>query len=374
MRSRAIDILRLVAVLLVVARHLEIPSTRTTDGFESALVTGLHWLHRGGWVGVDLFFVLSGFLVSGLLFQEYALYGRILPGRFLLRRGLKIYPPFWALMVFTLGVAAQFNAEFWGRFFAEFCFLQNYLPGIWNHTWSLAIEEHFYLMLLLLLLVLSRRKQADPWKGLPVFCLGLAICCLLGRLWIGSTRAFDFPTHMFATHLRIDSLFFGVTLAHYQLRYPEAATAFSRRWRRGLLALGLLLLAPPFYWAIETTPLMASFGYTGLYLGSGLLLVAALSMEPPDKTPWRGLAFLGKHSYSIYLWHTPILWFLVPLLQYHTGPWTRGSATVCLEIALVLSIGVAMSLLIEAPTIRLRDRWFPTRSQRLPADQSKASR
>lgn len=371
MRSRAIDILRLVAVLLVVCRHLEFPSVNASY----SVVGALDLLHRGGWIGVDLFFVLSGFLVSGLLFQEYSLHGRLSATRFLVRRGLKIYPPFWALMLFTLTIAAQFNAEFWGRFCAECVFLQNYLPGIWNHTWSLAIEEHFYLLLLALLLVLSRTKKADPWKDLPIFCCCLSVICLFWRGWIASTRPFDFPTHMFATHLRIDSLFFGVTLAHYHLRYPQAATALSSRWRRALLVVGILLLAPPFCWPIETTPLIVACGYTGLYLGSGLILVAALSLEPPDRHPWKGLAFLGKHSYSIYLWHTPVLWFLIPLLQYHTGPWTGMVwPALLLEIALVLTVGVAMSLLVEAPTIRIRDRWFPTRARPLPADQSTDSK
>src|SRR3990167_6747089 len=89
-----LDILRGIAVLLVLGRH--IPMTQEpVRGF-------LGWWMRAGWTGVDLFFVLSGFLVSGLLFQEYKRHGDIRLGRFFIRRGLKIYPAFYVLFFVTL--------------------------------------------------------------------------------------------------------------------------------------------------------------------------------------------------------------------------------------------------------------------------------
>ncbi len=86
MRNQTLDVLRAVAVLLVFSRHS----------------TGALLVSHLGWVGVDLFFVLSGFLVSGLLFREYQQDGQLLPGRFLIRRGFKIYPQFYLLVVVTI--------------------------------------------------------------------------------------------------------------------------------------------------------------------------------------------------------------------------------------------------------------------------------
>src|SRR4051812_19019380 len=97
-RSRALDLLRGLSVLLIFGRHMDLCPIEVSP-----------WLHRftylwenGGWVGVDCFFVLSGFLVSGLLFCEFERHGNILPANFLVRRGFKIYPSFWLLMIFTL--------------------------------------------------------------------------------------------------------------------------------------------------------------------------------------------------------------------------------------------------------------------------------
>jgi peptidoglycan/LPS O-acetylase OafA/YrhL len=154
-RNFNLDVLRGVAILLVVLHHLGVPVFRT-----------------GGWIGVDLFFVLSGFLISGLLFREWKETGTINIGRFYARRGFKIYPAFWALMAVTLAV------NYWtpgipsfpvtGRsIMAELSFTQNYWRAIWGQTWSLAVEEHFYLLLPLLLWLLQRRDPKNPFRLLP---------------------------------------------------------------------------------------------------------------------------------------------------------------------------------------------------------------
>ena len=91
----------------------------------------------GTWIGVDLFFVLSGFLISGLLFSDIKETGTVHLGRFYIRRGFKIYPAFYAFLVITalLSPAIRHTNHYW----PEFLFLQNYFPRVWGHTWSLAI-------------------------------------------------------------------------------------------------------------------------------------------------------------------------------------------------------------------------------------------
>src|SRR5687767_11658986 len=91
-RSVQLDILRGAAILLVIGRHLEVPRPDGAVGFLAGL-----W-HRIGWLGVDLFFVLSGFLIGGLLVSELTKHGRIHIPLFLIRRGLKIYPPYFVFI------------------------------------------------------------------------------------------------------------------------------------------------------------------------------------------------------------------------------------------------------------------------------------
>src|SRR6185295_15310789 len=90
-RDPGLDVLRGVAVLLVLFRHFDTPPEELMHPVRAVVM----WLNRVGWIGVDLFFVLSGFLVSGLLFEEYERHGTLRVGRFLVRRGFKIYPGFY---------------------------------------------------------------------------------------------------------------------------------------------------------------------------------------------------------------------------------------------------------------------------------------
>jgi peptidoglycan/LPS O-acetylase OafA/YrhL len=133
-RLLSLDVMRTASILLVLCRH-------TVDPPASATLANL--LHCGGWIGVDLFFVLSGFLVSGLLFQEHQRRGSLRWGRFLVRRGFKIYPAFYAMMAVAIAVAIRRHDLQWKPALAELLFVQNYVHGMWLHTWSLAVEEPF---------------------------------------------------------------------------------------------------------------------------------------------------------------------------------------------------------------------------------------
>ena len=124
---------------------------------------------RIGWLGVDLFFVLSGFLISNLLFSEYRKTERISLRTFYLRRALKLYPGFYLLLFSTVVFCAIAGRRITLRgTLGEFFFVQNYLGGLWGHTWSLAVEEHFYLILPVLLIFLAARSPAGrPFERLP---------------------------------------------------------------------------------------------------------------------------------------------------------------------------------------------------------------
>jgi peptidoglycan/LPS O-acetylase OafA/YrhL len=335
MRNKAIDVLRALAVLLVLGRHANFPENPIAEIWK-----------RGGWVGVDLFFVLSGFLVSGLLFTEFKRAGTITWSRFVIRRGFKIYPAFWFLLLFTLSFnhvtgAAPFE---WRRTLSELFFVQNYGWPMWGHTWSLAVEEHFYLMLPVLLAASAR----DHFRGLPWVVLVVAACLLALRCLGGD---YSVQRSLFATHLRLDSLLFGTLLA-YLYHFQPGLFARVAAYRRTLAVVGIALLVPPFIWPLEETRLIYTVGFTAFYVGSGAILIAAIDGFP-DCWPVRRLAEIGVFSYSIYLIHAAVVSWLFP-----QATWTQCALYMIASVA----IGITLSKLIEMPALRLRETCFPAHS------------
>ena len=351
-----LDVLRAVAVLLVMGRHLMV-ATGTETGPVIAAVT--QTLQRGGWIGVDVFFVLSGFLVSGLLFHEYQRTDSVHPGRFLIRRGFKIYPPYYVLMLAMIVVG--WDALTWKRIFVDAFFFQNYSTGFTQGTWSLATEEHFYLLLAGLTWCLVR-WSARPFRWIPGIWATAAVGCLLIRVSL-MDHAYRQATHLFPTHLRIDALLFGVLLAYWW--HCGTLQARSRPWSRRLCVLGIVLLAPPFVTPIQT-PWVTAWGLTVNYLGAGAILIGLLGLTLPSRAPVRWLAFLGAHSYSIFLWHMvvnfgaraflPVGWFL------YFAVYVIGS----------LAVGVLMTKLVEQPALAFRDRYFPARSRTIQTGRAES--
>src|SRR5262249_44717454 len=133
LRRPELDVLRCAAVVLVLFRHLE----ALPQSVPAVFRVPTRVLFEVGWTGVDLFFVLSGFLVAGLLFREVQEHGRIDIKRFLIRRGLKIYPGFYCLIGATVGIAVVHGWNLpWNRILSEVFFVQNYHQGLWSQTWS----------------------------------------------------------------------------------------------------------------------------------------------------------------------------------------------------------------------------------------------
>jgi peptidoglycan/LPS O-acetylase OafA/YrhL len=361
-RLAGLDLLRLLAVLLTLGRHL----TQSPDGWPGAWDAILSTWYRGGWVGVDLFFVLSGFLVSGLLFSEYKTRGQFSLARFYTRRGWKIYPPFFVLTGVTVGVILIRGQPLPPLgCLADVFFFQSYHPGLWGHSWSLAVEEHFYLLLPLgLLLILKlNRSSAAPLRPILVLagCVAAGALCLRVINWCIRPE-YSPLTHHFATHLRFDSLLFGVAISYlyhfHNTRFVELFTP----WRRWLIAGGVLLLTPAFALPVETTPFIFTAGFTIFSLGSGMLLVGVLLSAPPRNRFARWGAGLGAYSYSIYLWHPPLIYWGIPSLEHMLGTPLGFGMREAVYLGGSLAVGVMMAKLVEIPALRLRDRWFPSRS------------
>lgn len=368
-RLAGLDVLRCIAILLVLVRHAWTPPT-PLPGIARPLFEALR---RGGWAGVDLFFVLSGFLVSGLLFSEYRRHGEISPWRFYARRGLKIYPAFYLLIVTTVAVTAFTGTVPLRRVLAELFFVQSYVQGLWGYTWSLAIEEHFYLLLPLLLLGirrLDRSDDGDPFRAVVPVGLVIALWCLTARTANWALRdGFVNMTHVFATHLRLDSLFFGVVISYFYHFHRERFVATLKPWRWALIIGGAVLFLPVFLYRLGTTPFIYTVGFSLLYLGGGACLTGVLLCEPRPNRVLAALAAIGVYSYSIYLWHIPVLEWLNPAVARMIGRPLGVTEHTILFMGGSIGVGIALSRLVELPVLRIRDRWFPSRSGAVAAAQ-----
>jgi len=345
-RIAELDGLRGIAAVLIVAYHL------FTDYLP------------GCWAAVDVFFVLSGFLITGIVLQ-HGLSWRFLTA-FYLRRGLRIWPIYYLviaiLLLCRLGNSAslpyyltytQHLPWYWGSEMPSWLLMQ--------HTWTLALEEQFYLIWPVMVLLAGRRMSG-------VLAVGLAAIAILARVagvnwWLLAGRC--------------DGFALGGLLAVI-LADPNAETGHKRAmtWGVGLGALASLLVVlmaatgrlfdvgGPITMGVRTTVAsLASFALVAfLICHAGHPLFALLRSRP--------LVYLGTISYGIYLYHHPIVLSSQPLGNLiGVAP---GPALYAIECALTLGIATLSWHLIERPILRLKDR-IPYRSEAVPrADQAAA--
>lgn len=368
-RILSLDILRGVAIFLVLFRHLPVlPDIPELQGF---VRDTLLFLRRGGWVGVDLFFVLSGFLVSGLIFKEYQKSQSFRPFHFLIRRGFKIYPALYfcaAVLYVWIYVRNGGHVLDWRQIVGELFFLQNYLGNFVQVTWSLAIEEHFYVSLAVLLYALSRKGGANPFTAIPAIFGVLAIGVLLLRIFTYEPGYYLYL--LMSTHLRADALFYGVFLSYLYHFHTERLQQMYSRWRIPLLALVPLLLAYTFTHELEDNAFICTVGFSLHSIAFSILLLAAVldlnaaALPRPLAVPLRAMGFVGVYSYSIYLWHETIykvLWSktLVYTVAEAAGPVAAFYLSLLVLLLCAIGGGVLAAFLIEVPFLKLRERWFP---------------
>ncbi len=356
-RIAGLDVLRAIAVFLVITNHVATGENTS----QLSMPIWLQPLHQAGWVGVDLFFVLSGFLVSGLLFDEFQKSRTIHVRRFLIRRGFKIYPGFYVFFLSTLALIAwQSELPTAQKLWGELLFLQNYWGRLWNHTWTLAVEEHFYLGIAVVIGALASRPVLRPLAPLPIL---LVTTCVL--IFFLRHDAYDghWQSTVLPSHLRADSLAFGVLISYGWSFHHAAMKQVCQRFRWWLLVFGCISLSPAFFLEKETSRWLVTSGLTVLYLGAGAILLSVLSFSTPRthtvlSVIIERLARIGFYSYSIYLWHMPVIWWLTPGVMVWMGL-DSVSAEWLISLPLCVVVGIIMAELVEMPTLALRERYFP---------------
>jgi peptidoglycan/LPS O-acetylase OafA/YrhL len=319
--------------LLVMARHY--PPDRLPPWLLPAAAFG--------WSGVDLFFVLSGFLITRQLLSGMQM------GEFYLRRALRILPPYWAALVLYFAVPGFAEQDGIAPLWKFVLFVQNIglvvpTQGAFSHAWSLCIEEHFYL-LLCPLLALGYKKNDTRWflSVLGVALLGGAL--LRSALWapeMVTDRSLFLTWIYYPTPTHLDGLVVGAALAAL-----EKAGMLPRFPWFVPFAGGVLGVALGAWLTVDRQSLVAAvFGFPLVSFGYGLLAVAALRYRSPvGGTIAAAFAWL---AYPAYLIHKPILHAAATLTPFAT-------LNVLISFTLALLAASVVHLAVERPSLQLRE-------------------
>jgi peptidoglycan/LPS O-acetylase OafA/YrhL len=346
-RIKELDGIRGLAVLMVLIYHyfnlLSFPLA-----IEGSLLVRVHNFTHWFWSGVDLFFVLSGFLIGGIIIdnRESKNFLKV----FYIRRALRILPAYSLLLIAYFVLRSELDPARFGQLFygnasvfpdwSYFTFTQNIFLGLafathrdsnifLGPTWSLAVEEQFYLVVPFCLMVIPRRS----WTTMLI---GLAILALALRMLFP-----DQPPYVI-TPFRMDSLFLGVLAALVVRQARLRAFLQKRKWilRSAFLLLliivGLVVAKGIIEWLATEYTVLACF-YTVLILiaviESGSLHLAIFRFPP--------LRFLGLISYSLYLFNLPILWMFHGLVLGARPSLNSAIACVVTLISLIVTIVLA---------------------------------
>ncbi len=356
-RTIELDFARGMAVLLVMGYHFK---TVTTSFFLWRAIEDP--LKAFGATGVDMFFVLSGFLVGGLLLHEYRKRGSVRVGRFLARRAFKIFPAYYGYLLFQI-LSHHFPLH---TFLPQNLLqLQNYTGTSISHTWTVSLEIHFYLLLALAMGFMASR-QLRPRTLMIVF--GAAACAsFVSRavtIYLGHPNA-----ALFFTHNRLDSLLCGVLLATMACFFPTHFEALTdRKWPFtliGILLIGYLYFIYP-RTMVAPAPGWGYFGSTILYLGySAMLLFLIRYTGTLGELPiYKAVAWIGTYSYGIYLWHNSVRQPCATLVM-HLPTRVQWPALFVMQYASAIALGAAMTRLIEWPFLRYREHLIPQPDTRI---------
>lgn len=363
-RSHGLDTLRACAILFVMAFHL-------FDTVPKPLVQ----ITRFGWMGVDLFFVLSGYLIGSQLFKPYTQGETPKLREFYRKRLYRVLP------AYTVVLALYYLTPWWREHpnitqpwqlatFTANLFTDYTVNHAFSHVWSLCVEEHFYLFLPLIALVMMRRPSLR--KTVTLIAV-LSIAGITIRSYVllhdilpvarssGSYRDFYLMHIYYPTYTRLDGLIAGVALALIRLFRPAWWSALMQRGHLlTCFAAGLIGVAIWLFKDIWNTPSSASpagivIGFPILALGLALLVASALSRNGLlSRVRVPGTKTVAILAYSLYLTHKEIFRitgrFLPQLRDVGGYPWLAILLCACLAAASVLYF------LVERPFLLLRDR------------------
>ncbi len=362
-------------------------STRLTympalDGMRGLAVMAVLFYHGGaawmdgGYLGVDAFFVISGFLITTLLLEEWGRTGKVALGAFWIRRARRLLP---ALLLVLAGVAmyAVFLASAsslpgirldgfstlgyvanWRLVATQQSYFETFsVPSPLRHTWSLAIEEQFYLLWPLLVVGVMRISR-NSLTALTALTSFLATISAFLMIWIHQPGS-DPSRVYYGTDTRAQSLLIGALVALIAAGRPVLSSQLVRTIVHSAAIVAALVLA----WGWATVPDQTDWLYEGGFtVAAALVALVIISVVQPDSGPLgrllsvRPLRWIGLVSYGLYLWHWPVYVVLDPV---RTG--LDGYSLMALRIFVSFALATASFYAVERPIRRGALHGFPLR-------------
>lgn len=348
-----LDGLRAMAILLVLGTHAPREFGALHRGIPQIL-------GAGGYLGVDLFFVLSGFLITRLLLADRERGAPLY--QFIVRRFLRIFPIYYLLLLVFFALRPGPELPWCAAYLSNYYFVSASAHHPLRHTWSLAVEEHFYLFWPLCVYGLSRARSLAllRWVLLPG-SLAASLALVLLRMPFAAGYIYS------GTQSRMWSLGLGCLVAYFHEDRLAPAKLTPRLVGTlvaagvGLLALSVLLARNPL------SPVANLIAYSGISLF--LLLVALLSSRSAGEGSAQSLvraalthpmmAYIGRISYGLYLFHAPI--YYVVFEHSRAGAANGGVGRLLLSIPVALALTVLAASLsfrfLETPVLRLKARF-----------------
>ena len=352
----SIDSLRALAVLAVIIYHVDV-----------------NYL-PGGFLGVDLFFVLSGYLISSLIIKEYRKTGSLNLYNFYIRRARRLLPAVYFMITVGLVVMVLFNEVLLRKSHLDAIFGYIYSSNWWyifhkldyfdsfgaqspfKHLWSLAIEEQFYMIFPLLFLLVNRKKKSKDGtyklnKNFLYVVLGLILVSLIAHILLFDIN--NISRIYFGTDTRAFSLLVGVVGA---ILYPMERLYAKVTPQQNMLYSVVSLVSI----ATLITVMIYTSEYNTLLYRGGFLLVAILGLiviisSGKQHTlmsrllSFKPVVFIGKISYSLYLWHFPVLVLTTPVSEIGNP----NIIFVILRVVLTFVLATASYMFVETPIRKL---------------------
>jgi peptidoglycan/LPS O-acetylase OafA/YrhL len=335
----ALDGVRAGAVILVILHHAD-----------------LFGMPGGGLVGVESFFVLSGFLITALLIGERRVSGRVALPSFYARRALRLFPALLAMVVAVSAYSWHFHDERSRDaipgvllYFANWSQANGRPLALLSHTWSLAVEEQFYLVWPALLVIVFAKTR--NFRAVAIAALALAVTSTVIRLtlWHGDADVLRLRNGF---DTRASGLLLGCVLAVFVMGQYAGSGRLAVVGSRAAAAGAVVLLVMSrttvnerwgYGWGLSVVQLGALALIGGLVVAPAGRLPAALSTAP--------LRWIGQRAYGLYLWHFPV--FRIIARETHLG----RARTLALELALTFAIAAFSYRVIEGPALRLKSRF-----------------
>jgi peptidoglycan/LPS O-acetylase OafA/YrhL len=340
------------------------------DGLRGCAIVAVLLFHAGlglpgGFLGVEIFFVISGFMITSVLLEEVRGAGRVSLPMFYARRALRLLPT----LIVVLAAVALYAALFPGRpsarglgrdgvgalfYYANWIFAHTGIAGhLLVHTWSLSVEEQFYLLwppLLAFLIV----RGAGSRVLLTVTLCGIVVSAAERLLWFGHVR----PDRLyFGTDTRIDGILIGCALAviAYAGWLPKSATVTSAL--RVVAVVGTIGVVVAMLRVERLDAVLYRGGFTAVALASAAVIT--LVVVAPEGVMARALSTppltaIGRMSYGLYLWHLPIFYFVL-----EADPYAPHALRMTLSIAISLVVATLNHRFVEQPFLALKDRFRP---------------